>query len=204
MTSVQLTTDDGHVLPADLAVPGTGAVGGAAVLCHPHPQHGGDRFNTVVATLFDALPATGYAALRFDFRPEFGGGVDERLDVVAALDHLDSIPELDGLPRFVVGYSFGAMVALTAPDPRIAGVAAIAPPLGMTDVGDPGVPALVLTPRHDQFSPPSTVQPIVSRWSAAEFDVIESADHFLTGRTAAVAERVVAWLGSTVPDGRLP
>jgi uncharacterized protein len=197
VTSVQLTTADSHVLTADLALPiGGDDIHGAVVLCHPHPQYGGNRFNTVVDALFDALPIAGYAALRFDFRQEFGGGVDERLDVVAALDHLDSIEQLDGAPRSVVGYSFGAAVALNTTDRRISAIGAIAPPLAMTDAHDPGVPVLVLTPRHDQFSPPGTTEPIVRRWPASQFDVIEGADHFLAGHTAGVAERVVAWLDS--------
>ena len=195
MISAQLTTRDGHLLAADLALPaGDVDVRGAVVLCHPHPQYGGNRFNTVVAALFDALPIDGYAALRFDFRREFGGGVGERLDVVAALDHLDTVDTLDGVARSVVGYSFGGIVALSTADDRIAAIGAIAPPLAVLDVGEPGVPTLVLTPRHDQFSPPATTEAIVAGWADVDFDVIESADHFLAGRTTSVAGQVVAWL----------
>ena len=194
MPTAQLTTSDGHHLAADLALPDGPDIVGAAVLCHPHPQYGGSRFNTVVTALFDALPAAGYAALRFDFRSKFGGGVGERLDVIAALDHLDTVDVLTTIPRFVVGYSFGAAVALTTSDARITGLVAIAPPLAMMPADDPGLPTLVLTPRHDQFSPPETTEPVVTGWSDVEFDVIESADHFLAGHTAVLTRRVVDWL----------
>lgn len=195
MPSAQLTTSDGHHLAADLALPDDGAaVVGAVVLCHPHPQYGGNRFNTVVTALFDALPVAGYAALRFDFRREFGGGLDERLDVVAALDHLDTLDQLAGLRRFVVGYSFGAAVALNTSDARISGLAAVAPPLAMMPAAEPVLPTLVLTPRHDQFSPPESTEPIVAGWADVDFDVIEPADHFLAGQTTTVASRVIAWL----------
>jgi uncharacterized protein len=194
-TPATLSTSDGHALAADVALPSPGVASTAAVvLCHPHPQYGGDRFNAVVTALFEALPGAGYAALRFDFRGEFGGGVDERLDVVAALDHLDSIEMLASVPRIVVGYSFGATVALTTSDARIAGLAAIAPPLAMMPATDPGLPTLVLTPLHDQFSPPESTEPIVTEWSDVEFDVVESADHFLAGHTTAVTKQVIAWL----------
>lgn len=194
-SAVQLTTDDGHSLVGDLVLPATGTdVRGAVVLCHPHPQYGGNRFNTVVAALFERLPPAGFAALRFDFRRESGGGVGEQLDVVAALDHLDSVEQLDGVPRFVVGYSFGAAVALNTRDDRITAIGAVAPPLAMMPAPTPTVPVLVLTPRHDQFSPPETTAPIVSGWSGATFEVVESADHFLAGHTAAVAQRVADWL----------
>jgi len=199
--SAQLTTTDGHTLDADLALPTAGtAVHGAVVLCHPHPQYGGNRFNTVVASLFERLPAAGFAALRFDFRREFAGGVGERLDVVAALDHLDTVDTLDGVRRFVVGYSFGAVVALGTSDERIRAIGAVAPPLAVMPAvmpsSAPGVPTLVLTPRHDQFSPPDVTEPVVAGWPAATFGVVESADHFLAGHTAAVADRVVGWLRS--------
>lgn len=196
MTSAQLTTSDGHHLDADVALPPQGHIAGAVVLCHPHPQYGGNRFNTVVTALFDRLPAAGMAALRFDFRREFGGGVGERLDVVAALDHLDSLTALAGVTRFVVGYSFGAAVALGTEDDRIRAVGAVAPPLAMMPTAAPRGPVLVLTPRHDQFSPPATTEPIVADWPAATFEVVESADHFLAGHATAVAERVAGWLAS--------
>lgn len=197
MTAAQLTTRDGHTLAADLARPGPGTdLAGAVVVCHPHPQYGGNRFDRVVAALFDELPPAGFAVLRFDFRSEFGGGVDERLDVVAALDHLDTVAELAAVPRYLAGYSFGAVVALTTDDARVAAVAAVAPPLAVMGAADPGVPTLVLTPRHDQFSPPETTAPIVSQWHRADFEVVESADHFLAGHAAAVAARVARWLAA--------
>ena len=39
----------------------------AAVLLHPHPDMGGDRFNNVVSELYRALPPAGVTAIRFDF-----------------------------------------------------------------------------------------------------------------------------------------
>lgn len=195
MTSVQLATSDGHTLEADLVVPPSGTnVAGAVVLCHPHPQYGGNRFDTVVTALFERLPSAGLAALRFDFRREFAGGVGEQLDVVAALDHLDTV--VHDVPRFVVGYSFGAAVALSTSDDRIRAIGAVAPPLAMLPVPEPRVPVLVLTPRHDQFSPPAANEAIVSKWSSAEHEIVESADHFLAGHTASVAQRVTSWLAA--------
>jgi pimeloyl-ACP methyl ester carboxylesterase len=63
--------------------------------------------------------------------------------------------------------------------------------------GEPRVPVLVLTPRHDQFSPPEATAATVGAWRHAELEVIESADHFLAGHTVVVAERVTSWLAAT-------
>jgi alpha/beta superfamily hydrolase len=189
VSSLTLQTSDGHTLAADLAEP-IGDERGGVVLCHPHPLYGGNRFHPVVDALFRALPAAGFRTVRFDFRAAHDGGVAERLDLVAALDALDG---RDAPPRFVAGYSFGALVALATEDERIAGVVAIAPPLSHDTPVHAG-PALVLSPRHDQFCPPEQAAAITAGWPATTAETIEGADHFLVGAAAAVAERTVAWL----------
>jgi alpha/beta superfamily hydrolase len=190
-----LGTADGRRLAGDVATPaGAGAV---AVLCHPHPDYGGDRFNAVVEALFHTLPAVGVAALRFDFRRPVGGAGlgGAALDVTAALD--DAHERFAELPTYLVGYSFGASAALAAAPTRhdLAGLVLVAPPMSMMPRAEPPVvPALVLVPAHDQFSPPDTVAPIVATWPDVESETIEMADHFLVGRTSWVARRVAGWI----------
>lgn len=188
--SIRLTTSDGHGLAADLAAPTAGDRGGV-VVCHPHPQFGGDRFNPIVDAVFRHLPSLGFATLRFDFRSAFGGGVDERLDVIAGLDALDS--RTNG-PLAVVGYSFGAAVALGTVDERITAVVAIAPPLAMSRVAPPPVPVLVLTPQHDQFTPPDAAATATAGWADVELRTVDSVDHFLVGQAARVAASAGEWL----------
>lgn len=195
--TVSFTTSDGVELHGDLTM--THEPIAAAIVCHPHPQYGGNRFNNVVEALFEALPRAGVSTLRFDFRSEFGGGVAEQDDALAAIDLVaNSVPDV---PVFAVGYSFGAMIALAVNDNRLAGRALVAPPLGAMDIG-PGAacPTLVLTPAHDQFAPPATAEPIVANWSDTTFETIDSVDHFIAGRTTLVAERVAAWITSQVGD----
>jgi alpha/beta superfamily hydrolase len=188
VSSLTLHTADGQTLAADRAEP-SGDVRGGVVVCHPHPLYGGNRFHPVVDALFRALPSAGFRTLRFDFRAAHDGGVAERLDLVAALDGLAA----DTSPLFVAGYSFGALVALATDDARIAGVVAIAPPL-TADAPVHAGPALVLSPRHDQFCPPERATAITASWPDTTVDAIEGADHFLVGAAAAVAERAVTWL----------
>ena len=187
---------DGPPLQADLALPDDAFAG--AVICHPHPRYGGTRHDPVVTALFRALDAARVAALRFDFRADFSDGVGERLDALAALDELEhAAPDI---PLAMIGYSFGAWISMGLSDDRIGAVVAIAPPLAvMSSVPTPKCPTLVLTPAHDQFSPPESTEPIIADWRSRssapiDFEMVEMADHFLGGRTAAVADRTVAWL----------
>jgi alpha/beta superfamily hydrolase len=89
---------------------------GVAVICHPHPQHGGTMDNKVVQTLARALRQIGYRTVRFNFRgvgasqgrwDEGRGEVDDALAVVAA-------QRVPGLPLVLAGFSFGAYVAAEA------------------------------------------------------------------------------------------
>lgn len=197
--TIRLTTSDGHGIEADITEP-PGPVRGGAAVCHPHPLYGGNRHNPVVDAVFRALPDAGFRTLRFDFRADHGSGTAEVADVVAALDELERHGADE--PLYVVGYSFGAAVALSTHDPRIAAIVAIAPPLGAMPIDiPPTVPLLVLAPRHDQYCPPDAAAPIVAGWPHAELEAVESADHFLAGRTGAVADRVVAWLAERLPQG---
>jgi alpha/beta superfamily hydrolase len=97
---VQLTTSDGHVLDRRSRPPAGGDdIAGASCSATPIPSTAATGSTPWSTALFERLPIAGFAALRFDFRREFAGGVDERLDVVAALDHLDTDPSTRRGPR---------------------------------------------------------------------------------------------------------
>lgn len=195
-----LETLDGVRLEADLVRPTDARV--AAVLCHPHPLYGGQRTSPVVDTVFRHLVSLGAAVLRFDFRGaggsdgDHGGGIDERIDVSAAVDALGSVTDA---PLWIVGYSFGASVALDVAHPRADGWIGIAPPLAALPAprvaGSDHRPKHLLVPRHDQFSPPEKTESAVADWPATTVEVIEGADHFLNSHLHDVAVRVAILLG---------
>jgi alpha/beta superfamily hydrolase len=198
---VRLSTIDGVSLAAELRLPPT--AWGAAVLCHPHPRQGGSMRSSVISLLFDALPAAGIGALRFDFRGvgdsggTHGDGVAEAADVVAALASLHEVVE--GLPLLLTGWSFGADVSLTVADDRLGAWLAIAPPLrsvplsAMVAGSDPR-PKVVAVPAHDQFNPPDRCRPLVQDWVNTRLEVVPGADHFLTGRVDRVAALAIEQL----------
>jgi hypothetical protein len=199
---VRLAGADGVEVEGDLVV-GDGAWAGA-VVCHPHPDYGGDRRNLVVGAVFRALADAGATALRFDFRRTASGERGEERDIVAAIDEVAGhLPP--GRPLWLVGYSFGADQALAVGDDRVAGWAAIAPPLRFGSTpraaeGDPR-PVLVLGAAHDQFHPPDRLRPAVAGWPDVTVDVVPGADHFLVGASDRVAATVLTWLRtrSTLP-----
>ena len=144
----------------------------SALLLHPHPDMGGDRFNNVVSALFEALPPAGVTALRFDFS---SSNVD-----VAAGEALEMLDLLTDGPRFVVGYSFGGGIASRVDDDRIAGRCLIAPASWTAGRRD-----FVIAAEHDQFFPPSDLEPDA---------IVRGADHFFVGRTDEVVRLVLGYL----------
>lgn len=94
----------------------TGPPVGVAVVCHPHPLHGGTMDNKVVQTLARALLQLGWSTVRFNFRgvgrsegawDEGCGEVEDALAVIA--QHRRA-----GQPLLLAGFSFGAYVAAEA------------------------------------------------------------------------------------------
>jgi alpha/beta superfamily hydrolase len=202
LESLTITSADGTVLEAEYRAAhqdrdqdGHDSARAACVLCHPHPQYGGSMHSLVIGELFRELPAHGVTCLRFNFRgvEGSGGGWDEgrgeRADVAAALDALAG-----RIPRdcvlVLVGWSFGADMALSTHDPRVAGWLAIAPPLYYADPDavrrDTRPKHLVLAER-DQVRAPDDLRAATADWTTTTTEVIGGADHFFMGRT----ERVV-------------
>ncbi len=88
----------------------------AALVCHPHPLHGGTMHNKVVYRLARGLRHSGCVVLRFNYRGvnlsegTYDHGVGETDDARVVLHELrDRYPEL---PVAVGGFSFGSRVAL--------------------------------------------------------------------------------------------
>jgi uncharacterized protein len=89
---------------------------GTAVICHPHPVHGGTLDNKVVQTVARAAVQLGWRSVRFNFRgvgrsdgrwDEGVGEVNDCLAVIAALRE-------PALPLLLAGFSFGGYVAAAA------------------------------------------------------------------------------------------
>jgi alpha/beta superfamily hydrolase len=171
----------------------------AAVVCHPHPLYGGDMHNYVVVAVCQALAEAGIASLRFNFRGvgrsegEYGDGLGERADAAAALAYLRQLAAVDPDKVSIVGYSFGAAVALAAADERAAAVAAISPPWLGQDVPDLAVrcPTLLISGEQDEIAPPASLSALATMIGPhCQMSVVRGADHFWWGYEKELAQMV--------------
>jgi alpha/beta superfamily hydrolase len=166
-----------------------------AVLLHPHPHYGGNRFHPFVDGLYRRLPAAGVGAARFDF-----GSADAdtaRAEVVEAIDEAER--RAPDTPIVVAGYSFGAGVAAHVDDARIVGWFLLAPQvtaLESASIGADPRPKAIVVPEHDQYSPPADVDRAVAGWTATTVTVLDDADHFLGVMVSEIVDRALEWIGT--------
>ncbi len=173
-----------------LNVPEAFSIKGGVILCHPHPQYGGEMHNPVISTAAETAFQEGFSTLRFNFRGvgksggSYGDGVGEREDIKGAIEYLFPTLNNSDLPLILVGYSFGAWTGLSAvvQDDRMKGMVAIAPPLELYDFGfleGNKKRKLLMAGDRDFFCPID----LLKRWfenleEPKSLAIIEGADHF--------------------------
>jgi len=171
----------------------------AAAVCHPHPLYGGDMNNYVVVAVCQALVEAGIASLRFNYRGvgdsegKYGDGLGERADAAAALAYLRQLAQVDQDRVGIVGYSFGATVALAA-DERVAAVAAISTPSFGPGGPDLAIrcPTLLISGEQDEIAPAASLSALAATIGPhCQVAVVGGADHFWWGYEKELA-RVVA------------
>ena len=209
MSGVRFTTGDGLSLEGELRA-ADGPPRGTAVLCHPHPEHGGSKDHPILWAIRNDLAAhRGLTVLAFNFRGVMGsegvhgGGEAELQDVAAAIDRVRR--EAEG-PTVLVGWSFGAWVALrhAITDPRIAALILVAFPIGKTSERRPlpelgnleelSAATLLIAGDTDPICPLDGMRNLESWIPRAESLVIEGADHFFGRRERDLAERIGRWV----------
>ncbi|MDH5223748.1 MAG: alpha/beta hydrolase [Actinomycetota bacterium] len=204
-------TEDGLRLEGELRLP-DGEPRGSAVLCHPHPKHGGSKDHPILWALRNELAGTrGVAVLAFNFRGVmgsggiYGGGHGEIHDARAAIERVRD--EAPGLPTVVIGWSFGASVALreSLDDHRLAALVLIGMPLRPSDVSLPrlpgtaelrtlALPVLSLSGDNDEYCPPEEARAFVASLPDGRLHIVEDADHYLWRRERDAAAIVGAFV----------
>jgi alpha/beta superfamily hydrolase len=182
-----------------------GAARGLALICHPHPQHGGTFDNKVVQTLARAFVHLGYRALRFNFRgvgasaggwAEGVGEIDDALAVVAAFRQ-------PGEPLVLAGFTFCAYVASraasaiadAAPAQAAARLVLVGAAASRFDMAPVPAGSLVIHGETDDVVPLAAV----FDWARPQrlpVTVIPGAGHFFHGQLALLKSLVIdGWPG---------
>lgn len=205
---VEIRSLDGLRLEAELDRPET--LGGALLLCHPHPKMGGTMNAPLLLAMRDALLGRGWAVLRFNFRGIGASegtpsdGVEEEADARGALAALGEL--VPGVPVAAAGWSFGAGVAIRILDEEagIEGCVAIAPSVhGKDDVTVP-LPAptevdtsaaiRVICGERDEQVSPAACREWAEACPTATYVELRGANHFFWGQYDKLADTVVSFL----------
>ena len=159
----------------------------------------------LIQEIAGVLEDSGWVALRFNFggvggsEGVFSDGSEEPADVRAGLDYLEMMDGVREGEVSVVGWSFGAWMALLSACDGLPAhtLVAIAPPLMMYEwQGYPERLASSETGRKyivgedDRLCPPETLRSFAGDVSKSDVDnitVLPGADHFIIGREREVA-----------------
>jgi hypothetical protein len=174
-------------LEAALDLPAEGLPArGLALVCHPHPLHGGTMENKVVMTVARAALALGWRTLRFNTRGTgssegtWDAGRGEVDDAAAALQS----QRAPGEPLLLAGFSFGASIAsrlaraLVADAPRLV---LVGPAVQNFEVAPPPPATLVVHGESDDVVPLAAVLDW-ARTHSQPVTVVPGVGHFFHGQ----------------------
>jgi alpha/beta superfamily hydrolase len=205
-TSSQSVTIAGPAgnLEALLDTPASATSSAVAVICHPHPLHGGTMTNKVVHTLAKAFNDVGAPALRFNYRGvgasvgTYDDGNGETHDALAVLDWVAQ--RWPGAQLWLGGFSFGGAVAIRAAvaSSHVARLVTVAPAIRKVSVDSsalPQCPWLIVQGDRDELVDPADIQ----QWSQAlavqpRLAMLSGVEHFFHGRLNDLRTTVASWL----------
>lgn len=182
------------------------ASGRVAVVCHPHPLHGGTMNNKVVTTVARAFRDAGDSVLRFNFRGTGSSGgvhdhgrgeVDDLLAVLAWLHETHGVREVR-----LAGFSFGAWVCAAATmrwpgSMQLRQLVLIAPPVhyeGFGEVQPPAGTVVVMGDQDEVVDPDAMRQWALSRQKPCVLKIFQGAGHFFHGRLTDLKAELAARL----------
>lgn len=192
-------------LEAVLEVEPGDAPNGAAVVLHPHPQHGGTMHNKVAHTLARSFVRLGFATLRFNFRGTEGSegdydeGRGELMDALAVMDWMRK--RYPDLPFWLAGFSFGAAIGIRAAiEQPVDGLISIAPAVYRFASGletQPECPWLIVQGDEDELvAIDETVAWVDGLAPGPELLVMPGAEHFFHGRLVELRAAVTGFVAA--------
>lgn len=180
-----------------------------ALVCHPHPQHGGTMNNKVTYAMYQTFVKLGFSTLRFNYRGvgesqgEWGEGEGELADASSALDFLQA-HNTSARGLWITGFSFGAWVAmqLLMRRPETDRFVVVAPPANMYlfDFLAPcPCSGLILQGDEDKVVPKPKVDDMVSkirlqRGITIDYRTVSGADHFFATQMDVLTQNIEGYV----------
>ena len=176
-----------------------------ALICHPHPLHGGTMHNKVVTTLSKTFLELKMQTVRFNFRGvgkskgSYAEGVGELEDLFAVQAWIkESVPEVN---LWLAGFSFGAYIAIrAAAKTAFAGLLTIAPPVNHFPLSEPVTitcPWIVVQGEQDEVVPTSEVLAWIETLNPRPLLILfPNTGHFFHGELTALKEALVQKLST--------
>jgi len=217
-TPISFLTSDGLRLIGEVASPMSGDRSVGLLCLHPLPTHGGMMDSHIYKKAANRLPAmAGITVVRFNTRGtsseqgtsdgQFGFGVSEKEDVIAAINYC--FQELGIHKLWVVGWSFGTDLALKyARDPRVQGLILLSPPLRFSDEADLHFwaqdkrPIVALVPEFDDYLQPEQARVRFSLIPQIEIIEVKDGKHLWVGEP--FVYRVLSEIVRIINPSKLP
>ena len=217
-TPISFLTSDGLRLIGEVASPTSGDRSVGLLCLHPLPTHGGMMDSHIYKKAANRLPAmAGITVVRFNTRGtsseqgtsdgQFGFGVSEKEDVIAAINYC--FQELGIHKLWVVGWSFGTDLALKyARDSRVQGLILLSPPLRFSDEADLHFwaqdkrPIVALVPEFDDYLQPEQARVRFSLIPQIEIIEVKDGKHLWVGEP--FVYRVLSEIVRIINPSKLP
>ncbi|MCV3769435.1 MAG: alpha/beta hydrolase [Wolbachia pipientis] len=174
------------------------------LILHHHPQYGGNMDSKIIHGIYTSFIGNNFSALKINFSGvgkstgTFDKGIGELTDAAIAIDWLQE-HNPSNVPIWVVGFSFGAWVAmqLTMRRPEIVGFIALSLPATKYDfsfLSPCPVPGLIVQSSNDTISEESDVTELTKRLMSSvksdhmEYHIIDNTNHFLRNKEEEVVQ----------------
>jgi len=217
-TPISFLTSDGLRLIGEVAAPVNGDHSLGLLCLHPLPTHGGMMDSHIYKKAANRLPEmAGITVIRFNTRGtvseqgksegEFGSGIAEKEDVIAAINYC--YEELGIKNLWVTGWSFGTDLALKyARDTRVKGLILLSPPLRFSDPSDLDFWAedkrsiVALIPEFDDYLQPDAARERFASIPQIQLIEVKDGKHLWVGEP--FVYRVLSEIVKVVSPDRLP
>jgi alpha/beta superfamily hydrolase len=205
MERIFITNND-IKLEAELFLSKSKTINVLVLICHPHPQYGGNMYNNIVSGVFNKLIGNDISCLRFNFRGvgsstgSHSNGTGELTDVHACIDFLLNERKCETI--LLCGYSYGAAIGCSAVgySDKILGYISISFPWGFLgskykELSQSSKPKLFIQGDKDTVAHYGNFQENFDYYlDPKKKKIIKGADHFYGNYEEQVANAVLEFL----------